>query len=97
VRAEIDAYASFGFRPLSLEQVSNWANGKSSWSVDWGQRLAHMAKILVGWILMTLLLSVGAPFWEDTLESLFGLKNILRMSSETKNVETKSGTGQPKT
>jgi hypothetical protein len=56
-----------------------------------------MAKILVGWILMTLLLSVGAPFWEDTLESLFGLKNILRMSSETKNVETKSGTGQPKT
>jgi hypothetical protein len=97
VRGEIDAYASFGFRPLSLEQVSNWATGKSSWSVDWGLRLVHMAKILVGWILMTLLLSVGAPFWEDTLESLFGLKNILRMSSETKNVETKSGTGQPKT
>ena len=97
VRGEIDGYASFGFRPLSLEQVSNWATGKSSWSVDWGLRLVHMAKILVGWKLMTLLLSVGAPFWEDTLESLFGLKNILRMSSETKNVETKSGTGQPKT
>jgi hypothetical protein len=97
VRGEIDAYASFGFTPLSMEQINNWATGKSSWSVDWGQRLVHMAKILLGWILMALLLSVGAPFWEDTLESLFGLKNILRTSSETKNVEKKSGTGQPKT
>jgi hypothetical protein len=27
---------------------------------------------------MTLLLSLGAPFWEDVLESVFGLKNVLR-------------------
>lgn len=33
---------------------------------------------LLGWIVMTALLSVGAPFWQDTLESLFGLKNMLR-------------------
>ncbi|HZF40772.1 MAG TPA: hypothetical protein VE715_18265, partial [Blastocatellia bacterium] len=33
---------------------------------------------VAGWLIMTMLLSVGAPFWEDTLESLFGLKNFLR-------------------
>jgi hypothetical protein len=40
---------------------------------------------LLGWVVMTLLLSVGAPFWQDTLESLFGLKNLLRKRG---NVET---------
>jgi hypothetical protein len=33
---------------------------------------------MAGWLITTLLLSVGAPFWQDTLESLFGLKNMLR-------------------
>ena len=92
VRGEIDAYASFGFKPLSLEQVRHWATGKPTWN-----GLFHTTEILTGWILMTLLLSVGAPFWEDTLESLFGLKNIINASSKTKNIEKKSGSGQPKT
>jgi hypothetical protein len=43
-----------------------------------------------------LLLSVGAPFWQDFLESLFGVKNVLRKKSETQNVEQKPGAGQPK-
>jgi hypothetical protein len=50
---------------------------------------------LIGWALMALLLSVGAPFWQDTLESLFGIKNLLRSKSDTKNVEEEKG-GQPK-
>ena len=29
-----------------------------------------------------MLLSVGAPFWQDTLESLFGLKNFLRKKEQ---------------
>ena len=33
---------------------------------------------VAGWLITTMLLSVGAPFWQDTLESLFGLKNMLR-------------------
>jgi hypothetical protein len=33
---------------------------------------------IIGWAVMTMLLSVGAPFWQDTLEALFGLKNYLR-------------------
>jgi len=56
-----------------------------------------VARTLVGWIIMTLLLSAGAPFWEDILESLFGVKNRLRQQTGTKNVETLSGAGQPKT
>ena len=50
---------------------------------------------LVGWAIMTMLLSVGAPFWQDTLESLFGVKNLLRKKSDTKNVEEEKG-GQPR-
>lgn len=33
---------------------------------------------IIGWAVMTMLLSVGAPFWQDSLEALFGLKNFLR-------------------
>jgi hypothetical protein len=51
---------------------------------------------LVGWGVMVLLLGVGAPFWQDTLESLFGVKNLLRKRSDTKNVEKESGAGQPR-
>lgn len=43
----------------------------------WASRGADV-QVLVGWALMTLLLSVGAPFWEDALGSLFGIKNLLQ-------------------
>ena len=97
VNQEAAAYAAFGFAPLRRQQVWDWVNGDGSWSVGWGDRFVHMAKITAGWMLMILLLSVGAPFWEDALESLFGLKSLLRTGSETKNIERKSGAGQPKT
>jgi hypothetical protein len=45
---------------------------------------------------MAMLLSVGAPFWQDTLESLFGVKNLLRKNADIKNVEQQSGQGNPK-
>lgn len=97
VNQETAAYAEFGFQPLKRQQVSDWVKGKGSWSVGWGDRFVHMAKIAAGWMLMILLLSVGAPFWEDALESLFGVKSLLRTGSKTKNIELKSGAGQPKT
>jgi len=50
-------------------------------------------KIILGWTLMAFLLSLGAPFWHDLLQSLFGLKNFLRTKTETKNVEQESGEG----
>ena len=97
IATEVGAYSGFGFEPLSWGQVTNWASGKGNWGIGWGERIRHMLKIVLGWAVMTLLLSVGAPFWEDTLESLFGLKSLLRTGSETRNVEARSGAGQPKT
>jgi hypothetical protein len=61
----------------------------------WASRRGDVAN-LVGWAIMVMLLSVGAPFWQDTLESLFGIKNLLRQKSGTQNIETQSGAGQPK-
>ena len=60
----------------------------------WWKDRKHDAQVLIGWIIMALLLSVGAPFWQDFLESLFGVKNVLRKKSETQNVEQKPGAGQ---
>lgn len=48
---------------------------------------------VAGWLLMAFLLSFGAPFWHDTLQSLFGLKNFLRQKSDTRKVEQLSGQG----
>jgi len=45
---------------------------------------------------MVMLLSAGAPFWQDALESLFGIKNLLRQKTDTQNIEQQSGAGQPK-
>jgi hypothetical protein len=61
----------------------------------WASRRGDVAN-LVGWAIMVMLLSVGAPFWQDALESLFGIKNLIRQKSGTQNIETQSGTGQPK-
>jgi len=44
---------------------------------------------------MVMLLSVGAPFWQDALESLFGIKNLLRKKTDTKNVEDSGGQQKP--
>ena len=74
-------------------EVSSWqAQSGDEW---WESRKDNLVTI-VGWAIMVMLLSVGAPFWQDALESLFGIKNLLRQKSATQNIETKSGTGQPR-
>lgn len=96
IQKRMDAYSSFGFEPLTWEKVSKRL-GPSYWfSAGGGDRFIEDLKTLGGWIVMTFLLSVGAPFWQDTLESLFGVKNLLRKKSGTKNVESESGAGQPR-
>ncbi len=62
---------------------------------EWRASRRQDASGLLGWGVMALLLSVGAPFWQDALESLFGIKNLLRKKSNTKNVEEEKG-GQPR-
>ena len=72
-------------------EVSSWhAQSGAEW---WESRKDNLTTI-VGWAIMIMLLSVGAPFWQDALESLFGIKNLLRQKSGTQNIETQSGAGQ---
>lgn len=79
-------YESFGMKPLSRQQVRDVFAGNWEWR--------DLNETILGWAIMVMLLSAGAPFWQDTLESLFGVKNLLRKKSDTKNIEDKSG-GQP--
>jgi hypothetical protein len=61
-------YNSYGF---------GWPTTPNEWS-SWS-----FPRYLLGCFCMALLLSVGAPFWEDTLESLFGIKNLIGKRSGT--------------
>jgi hypothetical protein len=81
VKAELDKAfneAAASYPALGLEPYD--------WSMPTGWQV-------FGWLVMAALLSLGAPFWHDTLESLFGLKNLLRERTDTKKVEQKSGAG----
>jgi len=88
LQADIDRAAGLGFKPVTMAQVKGFFGG------DVG--FLEALKVLFGWAIMVMLLSVGAPFWQDALESLFGIKNLLRQKSETQNVEQQRGAGQPR-
>jgi hypothetical protein len=49
-----------------------------AWKTPQRPTAQKIVETVAGWLITTMLLSVGAPFWQDTLESLFGLKNFLR-------------------
>jgi hypothetical protein len=92
----INDYRGLGFTPLRPQQIRNFIKGEGDWQhSSGGERFAHALKVLLGWGIMVLLLSVGAPFWEDALESLFGVKNLLRKRSDTSNVEDRGGQQKP--
>lgn len=90
-------YVDVGFAPLKWQQVKDWLRTLSPGNEEWWRDRKYDLRVLLGWIVMAMLLSIGAPFWQDTLESLFGVKNLLRKKGDIKNVETESGAGQPKT
>lgn len=91
----LDEAPGLGLRPLRPNQISDFFNATGVWTnVPRLNRFAHGVKVTVGLAIMVMLLSVGAPFWQDALESLFGVKNLLRKKSDTKNVEDRGG--QPK-
>ncbi|HEX8501345.1 MAG TPA: hypothetical protein VF659_12255 [Pyrinomonadaceae bacterium] len=83
----VGTYKSFGIEPLTWRQFYN--------GLTFNAPAGAIFETVIGWAIMVMLLSAGAPFWQDTLESLFGLKNLLRQKSDTKNVEGEKG-GQPK-
>jgi hypothetical protein len=86
----------FGIMPLSTSDVSDFYNVTGPWAgSSRSTRFWYVIKLLVGWSITVMLLSVGAPFWQDTLESLFGIKNLLRSRTDTKNVEDTGGQPKP--
>lgn len=87
MRKDAELYARFGFKPLGGE-----LRGKTLI-----ESAEYMLLSVPGWLLMAALLSLGAPFWHDALESLFGLKNLLRKKGDIRNVEDEAGAGQPQT
>lgn len=103
IKGDTELYKGIGFTPLRWQQVKDFfsslipdENTEQPWGL-WWQARKHDVIALIGWIIMTILLSIGAPFWQDTLESLFGVKNLLRKRGEIQNVEQQSGEGQTKT
>lgn len=58
-------------------QVFRWT--KASWTQMFGDRWYFIwPKAILGWLAMTLLVSLGAPFWYDLLKTLMGLKNSFK-------------------
>jgi len=49
----------------------------SKWNDDWGTTSADMFYLFFGLLLMGLLVSLGAPFWNDVLKGLTGINNSL--------------------
>ncbi|MGA2261078.1 MAG: hypothetical protein ABSH28_06560 [Acidobacteriota bacterium] len=86
VKANVDVFTGLQFQTLTRADIKN------AWENKW---TLQNLKILLGWIIMTMLLSVGAPFWEDTLESLFGVKNLLRQKGSIQSVQDTSGKASP--
>jgi hypothetical protein len=95
LRSDVDTYASLGFAPSKWADFRFWLTTLPPNDFWLDHRKADL-RTLLGWIITALLLSVGAPFWQDMLESLFGIKSLLRKRGEIRNVETASGAGQPK-
>jgi hypothetical protein len=58
-------------------QIFRWTKARLAqlysdrWYVIW-------PKAILGWFAMTLLVSLGAPFWYDLLKTLMGIKNYLK-------------------
>ena len=100
VQQQVDAYEAFGFRRMHRSDWERYWSQEAPWSptgyATWGPWLGEGLSVLFGWMITILLLSAGAPFWEDVLESLFGLKTLVRQKTATQNVEPASG-GQVKT
>jgi hypothetical protein len=91
-------YAKFGFKTWKDEWKFLFGDKqKLKEKPSFTEKLAHGLMMLLGWLIMAALLSPGAPFWHDALESLFGVKNPLRKRGDIKNVETVAGAGQPQT
>jgi len=96
LQAAMDQTINLGLEPIKLRDLRAFATGQDDWSRAFsGKWFIQVLQVLSGWTVMVMLLSVGAPFWQDALESLFGVKNLLRKKTDTKNVEDSGGQQKP--
>ena len=96
----VDTYTMFGFKPLTWRQFLTWGKDLVDCETNpetgsWLSRRGNDFRTILGWLVMTMLLSLGAPFWHDALQSLFGVKNLLQKKNEQRNIEEKPGAGNP--
>jgi len=91
IKKASDEYAKFGFRTWK-EEMESYNKLADGWEKVW-----HVLMTFLGWLVMTALLSLGAPFWHDALETLFGVKNLVRKRGEIKSVESTISDGQGRT
>ena len=78
LQTTLDESTTFGLQPFKWSQVKDFFAATGPWAGHAGERFTYLIKALSGWAIMIMLLSVGAPFWQDALESLFGVKNLLQ-------------------
>jgi len=96
LQAAMDQTINLGFEPIKLRDLKEFASAQGEWSGAFSRKwFIQLLQVLSGWTVMVMLLSVGAPFWQDALESLFGVKNLLRKKTDTKNVEDSGGQQKP--
>ena len=96
LQAAMDQTINLGLEPIKFRDLKDFASGQGDWSGPLsGRWFIQVLQVLSGWAVMVMLLSVGAPFWQDALESLFGVKNLLRKKTDTKNVEDSGGQQKP--
>jgi hypothetical protein len=91
IKKASDEYAKFGFK--------TWKEECESYSklIDGWAKVQHVLMMVLGWLVMAALLSLGAPFWHDALETLFGVKNLVRRRGDIKSAESAGSGGQGRT
>jgi hypothetical protein len=73
----------------SLEAVERRTGGDTAFLAGFvGDRRPGDVSWWIGILLSVLLVSLGAPFWHDLLEALFGLKNRVRAEAKKVTAET---------
>jgi hypothetical protein len=92
LRAHVDSLKSIlgaeGFQVLGWRPDTFTAPGTAGWVGNW-------VMTFCGWLLMTVLVSLGAPFWYDLLRSLLGMKNRMQRGGEDRVSVTLPRTPQP--
>jgi hypothetical protein len=99
IRTKVDSIktilASESFEILGWSGANPKKIGAEHWLGDWGARIG-------GWLVMTLLVSLGAPFWYDLLRTLLGIKSKVfggkvdtPSDEETLSIPARRGGGAP--